>query len=117
MRNKKEWAVYLVFAVVAIGLIIRAHYGMDLTDETFYLATAKRFSEGDLAIKYDWNTAQRFGLLLVPVYRIYTVITGSNEGIIIFMRILLVLAEWITAMTLYSLLKKIGEYVTMKRTF
>ena len=56
MRNKKEWAVYLVFAVVAIGLIIRAHYGMDLTDETFYLATAKRFSEGDLAIKYDWNT-------------------------------------------------------------
>ena len=45
MRNKKEWAVYLVFAVVAIGLIIRAQYGMDLTDETFYLATAKRFSE------------------------------------------------------------------------
>ena len=32
MRNKKEWAVYLVFAVVAIGLIIRAHYGMDLTE-------------------------------------------------------------------------------------
>lgn len=65
------------------------------TDETFYLATAKRFSEGDLAIKYDWNTAQIFGLLLVPVYRIYTGITGSNEGIIIFMRILLVLAEWL----------------------
>lgn len=112
MRNKKEWAVYLVFAVVAIGLIIRAHYGMDLTDETFYLATAKRFSEGDLAIKYDWNTAQIFGLLLVPVYRIYTGITGSNEGIIIFMRILLVLAEWITAMTLYSLLKKMGKNTT-----
>ena len=37
----------IVLGVVAVLLIIRAHYGMDVTDETMYLSIAKRFAEGD----------------------------------------------------------------------
>lgn len=86
-KNHKSWVIAgTVFAIVGAILFFRAFYGMDTTDETFYLATAKRFHDGDLLFRNDWNSAQTFGLLLVPFYRLYVSVVGNNEGIILCMR-------------------------------
>lgn len=107
----KEWDKVIVaswLAIIALGIlmIIRAQYGMDTTDETFYLATAKRFSDGDMLIKDDWNTGQVFGFLLLPLYRGYICVNGSNEGIILFSRILFVALEMFTACFMFRILLK-----------
>lgn len=111
MRKYKEWdraivASWLAIAVLGFLMIIRAHYGMDTTDETFYLATAKRFSDGDMLIKDDWNTGQIFGFLLLPLYRGYVFQHGSNEGIILFSRMLFVVLELFTAGFMFRILRK-----------
>ncbi|RHP50100.1 hypothetical protein DWZ37_09780 [Clostridiaceae bacterium AF31-3BH] len=80
----------IVLGVVAVLLIIRAHYGMDVTDETMYLSIAKRFAEGDMLFKDEWNTCQLFGLLMLPLYKGYVWIRGSSDGIILFSRELFV---------------------------
>ncbi len=88
-----RWAAIMswgLLAVMGFLLLLRTRYGMDTTDETFYLATARRFYDGDFLFKHDWNTAQVMGLVLLPVYRAYVLVHGSSEGIILFSRILLV---------------------------
>ena len=81
LYKKITWQTYLSAAVIfvtGILLIVRACYGMDTTDETFYLATARRFSDWDLLFKHDWNTAQVMGLVLLPLYRFYVFWNGSS---------------------------------------
>ena len=82
-------------------LIFRAFYGMDTTDETFYLATARRFYDGDMLFRDDWNTGQLFGLLMLPFYRVYIFFHGNNEGIILCTRILFVILEIFTSCFLF----------------
>ena len=77
---------------------------MDLTDEMFYLATAKRFHDGDMLFRDDWNTGQLFGLLMMPFYDIYVFCHGSNEGIVLCSRILFVVLELFSAGFLIKIL-------------
>ena len=112
-EEQKRWiAAGTAFIIIGILLIYRAFYGMDTTDETFYLATAKRFYEGDLLFQNDWNTGQIFGLVMMPFYYFYLMVTGSNEGIILCARILFVfIALFVAGFTykvLYQYSKKFG---------
>ena len=84
--DKRILVGMIVLSMIAVLLIIRAHYGMDVTDETLYLAMAKRFVEGDMIFKDEWNTCQLFGLLLAPFYKGYVWMHGNNEGILLFSR-------------------------------
>lgn len=107
--NRKTCLSVTAILVMGLLLMIRAHYGMDTTDETFYLATAKRFCEGDLLFKNDWNTAQIMGLVLAPLYRFYVLMHGSNEGIMLFSRTIFVLLGVSVAMYLFFVLKQFTE--------
>lgn len=104
---KKRNQVILT-AVLLLGtgsvLIWRSFYGMDLTDETFYLAAARRFYDGAMVFKDDWNRGQLFGLLMLPFYSIYMFIQGNNEGIILCSRILFVILELFVAAFLWKIL-------------
>lgn len=93
-----------VFAAVGAVLVYRAFHGIDTTDETFYFATAKRFCDGDMLFKDDWNRGQVYGLLMVPFYRAYVFFNGSNEGIILFARLLFIFLSLAIAYFLYVLL-------------
>ena len=104
---KRNYHIFVFGAVIFVmGCILacRAFYGMDVTDETFYLSTAKRFSDGDMLLRDDWNTGQVFGLILLPLYRVYVSVTGSSDGIILFTRINFVILEVYTSCFLYKVL-------------
>lgn len=105
-KEKKYQIVIYVLAVVTIGcvLVYRAFRGMDLTDESYYLATAKRFYDGDMLFREDWNRGQIFGLLMVPFYSLYVFFHGNNEGIILCARILFVFFELFVSAFLYCVL-------------
>ena len=87
IEKRQTFLVIVAFLITGMALLYRAFYGMDLTDETFYLSTAKRFCDGDLLFMHDWNAGQIFGLLMVPFYRIYVFFHGNNEGVILSARI------------------------------
>lgn len=106
---KKEASFFLtagLFIILGVILIWRAFHGMDTTDETFYFATAKRFCEGDMLFKDDWNRGQIYGLLMVPFYKMHVFLNGNNEGIILTARILFVLISLAIAFFLYISLKE-----------
>ena len=74
---------YGCLGVLAVLLIFRAFFGVDYTDESFYFALAKRFAMGDQILVDEWFPTQLIGVLLLPFYRLYVGLCGSQEGIIL----------------------------------
>ncbi len=110
VKEKHQIIWFSVVMLVITGVLIcRAFYGMDITDETFYPATARRFYDGDMLFKNDWNSGQLFGLLMLPFYRACIFIHGSNEGMILSARILFVMLEVFTSCFLFRVLLRFGQ--------
>lgn len=96
-------------AIVFIGMLLclRARYGVELTDESYYLAEAGRFFQGDRPFREEWFPAQLIGVLLLPAYSVYCMVHGDTEGIILFMRLLYALFRTAAALlTFWTLTRK-----------
>lgn len=82
-----ELAVVVSLALVAAGLTYwRLYYGVDFTDESFYVAVPYRYVRGADAFVSEHAVAQGFvGLLLYPFVRAYYGLAGTG-GIVLFVR-------------------------------
>ncbi|MCI9007020.1 MAG: hypothetical protein HFI13_02780 [Lachnospiraceae bacterium] len=96
--------IWLFFALLCLGgclLCIRVHLGLDFSDETHYLALAKRFSQGDRPFREEWFPAQIVGILLLPFYHTYIKTAGGIEGILLTARIIFVLFHTAAALLVF----------------
>lgn len=85
-RKIADTPVIVAFAVLALFLFWRARYGYCYEDEPFLLTLAQRLYKGDVLIVDEWHGCQNFGLLLLPLYAVYHVLFGSNDGILLCFR-------------------------------
>ncbi|MCR5773529.1 MAG: hypothetical protein K6G42_00460 [Lachnospiraceae bacterium] len=102
--DRRSCIAYILFAVAAVTLIIRAFYGFCQSDESFYISTAGRFAAGDLIFADEWHPTQLASLITMPFYKLYTMITGGTYGIILYFRILYVVFTTIEAVIVYRIL-------------
>jgi hypothetical protein len=65
----------------------RLHFGIDLHDEAYYVATAYRFVLGDRPLLDDMTPHQTASLLMAPLVRLHRWFQGSPDGIILFVRL------------------------------
>ena len=98
----------VIFGILAVALIIRAFYGFCQSDESFYVATAGRFSGGDLVFADEWHPTQLAALITMPVYKLYTLITGGTYGVLVFFRILYVVLTFVEACIVYRMISNSG---------
>ena len=105
-KRKTAW-IYVIYAVLTLGLIIRAKYGFCWTDEAYYVSGANRFLCGDRVITDEWYMTQLFSIILYPVVAVYKYF-WSLDGIYLFFRILYVLMQTIFAILFYKLMTKMG---------
>lgn len=108
MKSDREQKVtYLLIAgICLIGflLCIRVHFGLDLSDETHYLALAKRFAQGDRPFREEWFPAQIIGILLLPFYRLYNKLNGGIDGILLSARLWFVFFHTIVSLVVFQVL-------------
>ena len=95
MKDSKKDIQFLynyfpIFILVAFGiaLFIRNFYSFSWSDESFYLTVAHRFWLGERIIADEWYTTQLSTPLLLPFYAVYQSITGGNEGVYLYFRLL-----------------------------
>ncbi len=69
-------------------LIARCHISsiISIGDESTYIAVAHRLMLGDALLVDDWYGPQTNGVLLLPFFWAYTMITGSTDGVVVFFR-------------------------------
>lgn len=97
---------YILILAGCLLMLFRTVYGLDFTDESYYIAVAKRFSMGDRPFLEEWYTTQLIGVLLQPLYVTYCRVNGSQDGVILFFRICYVIFSGSISVILFNKLRK-----------
>lgn len=102
----------LLFAVLGIAalvlLIAKCRYGFGYYDESFYLATARRFWNGDAPVAQEWNLAQFFALFTAPLVGLVESLAGGTQGILLTFRYLYVGVQAAAAVFVYLRLRALA---------
>lgn len=100
----------IVFLTLLCGwlLIDRLKIGIDLGDESYYIALAQRFAHGDKPFRDEMFITQSFSILTWPVFYLIEKFSGTTQGIILKMRLFFIGFQSCIA---------IGLFVFLKRTF
>lgn len=77
----------IILSVLSFVLTFRRiHYGVDLSDEAFYVAIAHRFIQGDRWFVDDLMLHQTFTLITQPLIRLWLFFEHNLDGVVLFLR-------------------------------
>lgn len=97
---------YIIIGIISMFLFIRCFYSFSWSDESFYLTVAHRFWRGEKMIADEWYTTQLSTPILLPFYSLFQWITGGNEGVYLYFRLLYCAIATLTAIFIYLGLKR-----------
>ncbi|HYI10857.1 MAG TPA: hypothetical protein VEK57_17485 [Thermoanaerobaculia bacterium] len=97
-----------LFAVTIAGFATwRIFYGVDFSDEAFYVAMPYTFALGNQPFVHELALQQTAGLLVTPFTRAYVALRGS-EGIVLTFRVLFLLLAALTGCAIFRLARSAG---------
>lgn len=100
--------LFFILALIA-GLIFHIStlvFDFRYSDETFYYTIPLRLVNGDSLIQHEWHLSQFSSLFSYLPVRIFTMLQGSMDGIIVFMRCVYILIHTAVAIGIYIFFKK-----------
>lgn len=111
MEKAKKQNLWFLAGLLGIGIILfwRCFYGVNTTDEAYYIGTVYRLWFGDGMLCDEWNpTQQMCSFWLYPFYALFRLILGSNDGMILAFRLLYIVFQLFITCYLYKKLKVFG---------
>ena len=105
-----DFAALLLGAGLFLYLLLTVRYTEIDIDEAAYLSLPQRLLMGDRLLIDEWGIPQLSFLPIVPIYWLFTNLTGSTEGILYFMRVFFVCTWALFYVYLYKKLKSFGAW-------
>ncbi|MCO5168445.1 MAG: hypothetical protein M9894_19060 [Planctomycetes bacterium] len=84
----------------------RLWFGVDVTDEAFYVAMAHGFASGSRPFVDEYSITQTAALGLTPLVWAYERLVGSTEGLVLFVRHLFFALQAGTALVVFARLRE-----------
>lgn len=105
--NKLGWVLVGIFllALSAIGIWKTIYISADI-DESYTVTMACRLVKGDRLFLDMWELHQTSAVLYAPFVWIFTKVTGSTIGLLVFLRVVGVCIQGLLAVFVYQALKK-----------
>lgn len=100
-------------ATIIIGfsfLLWRVQFGYCFNDEPFIFTLAQRLSFGDKLFFDEWHLAQPFGLAVLPIYKVYYLLNGSADGLLLSSRYCFCIFWFLTGICVYITFKEFTKY-------
>lgn len=107
--KKSKYAAYApAVLLVLLGLVLvwRAFYGVNYNDEMYYADCLYRLYRGDVYLVQDWQMHLMSMVPVYPFYVLFRLVRESNEGVILYLRILYVIFQTAVACFVYLRLRK-----------
>lgn len=86
LYNSETIFIVLAYMLVISAMVYRSFYGIEITDESLYIAEGYIVTQGATPYVDMWLHASGFAFLNAPFIWIYTFITGSTSGIFLYFR-------------------------------
>lgn len=101
----------IILLFIVFAMLYRVQRGVELTDESWYVAEPYAVAKGAVAFADNLSQAPGFTIPLALFYKIYLLINGSAEGIYLFSRYLYVaFLSMISMVTFYV----VNKYTKLK---
>ena len=102
--------IFLVaFAAALVFLIWKCQFGFGNVDEAFYMTTPYRLVQGDGLFQQEWHLSQMCSFLIMPIMKVYMMIVGNTEGIILNFRYIYTALQALGCLFIYYRLRKINK--------
>ena len=106
VRSRLTGLYAIVFLALAAFLFWKCRYGYANMDESFYLTIPYRLCTGDGLLLHEWHLSQLSAFLLYPIMKLYLVLFGGMEGILLRFRVLFTLLWICSALFFFLRLKR-----------
>lgn len=104
----RDFIAFLCIFASAIFLWWKTRFGFGDNDESFIISISLRLVRGDSLLTDEWHLSQLSAFLTYSFAKIYVVIVGSTEGIILYFRYLFVLLQVVISTTIYCYFRRYG---------
>lgn len=114
--SKMDVVFFIGLLMTIILSIWKIHYGIGGYDESFYITSTYEMNKGQLLFKDIWGVAQTFNFPIWPLSKIYFILGGTSENIMINYRYMYVIVNVIITLVIYIRLKnkiKMLPYICM----
>ena len=110
MENSKCISRTFAGILVFIGMVLiwRAFYGVNYNDEMYYADCLYRLYQGDVYLVQDWQFHVMSCIPVYPFYVLFRLVAGSNEGVILYLRILYTVFQLGVAAVCFLRLRHLG---------
>lgn len=108
-KDKQRKRDFLFSAGLVMGILFlfwKSKYGTGAYDEPFYLTIPHRIAGGDGMFSEEWNFGQFSSFLMLPLMRIYLLLHGGTEGIVLHFRYFYIVFQGLCTVILYTQLRK-----------
>lgn len=86
-RKKQHILFFIISLVILLINFWKSTKGIGVSDEHFYTTMGYRFYLGDAMFYDEWHISQMIGIFIYPFVALFQSIFKSNDGIILFMRL------------------------------
>lgn len=104
--NRNSFFHISLLALFFIALINNSFYGFGWTDEALYTATVNSIYHGNRLFFDIFEPTQIYSVLVYPLFYIFVKLTGSTDGIYLFMRIATIIIQFATSVFVFFILSK-----------
>ena len=112
-KLKRQDLIFILLMLAAVFFALwKVQFGFGGNDESFHLTIPHRLTKGDALFRDEWNLSQMSSFLQLPFVWVFTLISGSTDGIVLAARIFYVFIHAGACVLIYTRLRKYG-YVTL----
>lgn len=99
---------FLMLLIVAtlLGTFFRVRYGVDVTDDSFWVADPYLVTQGAVPMSDMWSQTPLTMLLIAPFIAMYTMLTGNTAGIVLYIGYVRVFFQLAVSAGVWLLLKR-----------
>ncbi len=101
--------VVICFMAIALAMYMRLYFGVDVSDEGFYMSMSYLFARGGQPFVHEWVAQQGAAIIFAPFVKIYLSLVGSADGLVLFGRHMYFLVSLLASWSIWRLCR---TYVT-----
>lgn len=105
-ENAAKLSFFVLFGAITIVMLVRTFFGLDITDEAYYMAEGRTVLEGNLPYALNNSNATGMTIIMTPFIALFRLFSPEYEGYFLYMRICFVLFKSVILLIGFYLLKR-----------
>lgn len=101
-----EVVFIILNGILSVLFVARCFFGIEITDEAYYVADAYGVYQGNLPFAFNTSNAAGMNLISFPFVWIFKLFSSDNEGIILYMRLCFAAFKLFVIALIFHILRK-----------